>query len=102
MANRLDLHAELLALMEGNPVYFQPPESIKLKYPCLVYSRRAGDTKYADNYPYNYKPEYQLTLIDKDPDSKFVLKLIMAFPMIRHTNFFISDNLNHDVFALFY
>lgn len=102
MDSRLELHSKLLELMEGNNVYFQPPESIKLQYPCIVYSRRSGNTKYADNYPYKYKTEYQLTLIDKDPDTKFVTKLAMAFPMIRHSNFFVSENLNHDVFALFY
>lgn len=102
MASRLELHAKLLSLMEGNKVYFQPPESVKLKYPCIVYSRKSGDTKYADDNPYNYIQDYQLTIIDNDPDSRFVRKLALAFPMIRHANFFIKDNLNHDVYILFY
>ena len=100
--SRLDLHAELVALLGSQNVYFQPPESIKMKYPCIVYQRSTGDTLYADNKPYRFTMRYSLTLIDKDPDSPFVDKIAMAFPMCRHNRHFTVDNLNHDTYELYY
>lgn len=47
MASSLDLQREFQALCKN--VYFQPPESVKLLYPCIVYKRSAGDTRFADN-----------------------------------------------------
>lgn len=104
MASRLSLHEKLLALFPANKqyVYFQPPESVKMKYPCIVYERTSADIKYADNLAYNYTKAYQVTIIDLDPDSEYVDKLFTAFPMTRFVRHFVSDNLNHDVFIIYY
>lgn len=104
MASRLSLHQKLLALLPAGKqyVYFQPPESTKMSYPCIVYARSSGDTKYADNIPYNYTKAYDITVIDKDPDSAIVDAMFTAFPMSRYNRHFVSDNLNHDVFVVYY
>ena len=39
MASRLNLHNELIKMLGTNNVYYQPPESIKMKYPAIVYSK---------------------------------------------------------------
>ena len=83
-------------------VYFQPPESIKLNYPCIIYQRSRGITNFANDMPYTYNQSYDVTLITKDPDSGLVEKLAMAFPMIEHSRFATVDNLNHDYFTLYY
>lgn len=83
-------------------VLFQPPESVKLVYPCIIYKRSSGDTKYADDMPRFFTNSYDVLVIDKDPDSKLVKKLVFAFPMIRHTRFYVADNMNHDAFVLYY
>lgn len=107
MAKRIDLQQKLQTLIGSRSdgkqnVYFQPPESIKLNYPCIVYNRGTGDTKYAEDKPYTFTNRYILTYIDKDPDSSNIEKIAMAFPMISHVRCFISDNLNHSVYELYW
>lgn len=81
--------------------YFNPPESKKLSYPCIVYERDDIDPLYADNIPYGLFFRYQLTLIDTDPDSEYVEK-IAKLPQCRYSRHFNSDNLSHDVFTIYY
>ena len=102
MASRLDLQRELEELFETQNVYFQPPESFKLTYPCVVYTRRTGDTKFADNKPYTFRKSYEVTLIRNDPESDWVDKFAMHFPMSRYDRNFKSDNLEHDIFVVYY
>lgn len=101
MAPRLQLQSRLEALLGTRNVYFQPPENLKMKYPCIVYSRDTADTKFAGNNPYRYTKRYQVTVIDQDPDSLIPDK-VAALPMCAHNRFFTADNLNHDVFTLFF
>lgn len=98
---RLKLQKMLEDLLGSRNVYFQPPESVKIKYPCIVYSRDYLSTKHADNIPYNNKCRYQMTLIDKNPDSKYLDKL-NSLPMCSFERHFTADNLNHDVYNIYY
>ena len=82
-------------------VYYQPPPSVKLKYPCIIYERRSGDTTYADNKPYRFDYSYTVTYIDPDPDSDVPLK-IAELPMCKMDRCFTSDNLNHSIFVIYY
>lgn len=104
MANRrrLQLHEELCELLESRQVYFQPPESIRMSYPCIVYQRSSGDTSFADNGPYRFVQRYEVTLIDPDPDSAFVEAIAKHFPMCVFNRHYTTDNLNHDTFELYY
>lgn len=81
-------------------VYFQPPESKKLTYPCIIYEMRSGETDYADDLPYRYTKSYTVTVIDKNPDTTIPDKVAML-PMCRMDRFFTSDNLNHYTFVLY-
>jgi len=101
MGQRLDLQELLEEILGAPSVYFQPPASVQLAYPCFVYQRDALDTKFADNAPYNLKQRYQVTYIDRDPDSQVPLKLA-ALPMCTFDRFFVADNLNHDVYRLYF
>lgn len=100
--NRLNLQTELENLLGSKNVWFQPPESIKLKYPCIIYERSTGDTQFADNYPYRFTTRYTVTLITKDPDCPLIEKLCTSFPMIKYDRHFTSNNLNHEVYTLYY
>lgn len=102
MASRLDLHKELEELFNTKNVYFQPPESFKMKYDCVVYSRRTGETRFAGNKPYTFFKCYEITLIRKDPESDWVDRIAMHFPMCRYDRNFKVDNLEHDVFIVYY
>lgn len=101
MAPRLELHAILVDLLGSENVYFQPPPSVQMQYPCIVYGRDSADTEFADNRPYGFKLRYQITIIDQDPDSVIPGKVAML-PMCTFVRFFTSDKLNHDIYQLFF
>lgn len=100
-ASRLKLHEELCNILGSRNVYYQPPESIKINYPAIVYSRDNIDNIFANNGVYNQHDAYSITVIDEDPDSEIVRE-ISLMPRCRFNRHFTSDNLNHDVFTLFY
>lgn len=101
MASRLDFHTFLLALLGSNNVYFQPPESIRLSYPCIIYHRRKIDTSHADNKPYLLKDAYRVVLIESDPDSPLP-KQVASVETAFHEQFFTKDGLNHNVFSIYF
>ena len=99
--NRLQLHEELCEILGTRHVYFQPPESTKMVYPAIVYSRDNINDTPANNDAYIRKYVYQITIIDKDPTSDLVEKIanLKYCSFERH---FTKDNLNHDIFRIFY
>jgi hypothetical protein len=98
---RADLQVLLKELLGSDHVYFQPPESIKMVYPCIVYKRDLRITRFAENKPYNHGKRYQIIVIDANPDSDLPDK-IADLPMCIFDRFYTADNLNHDVFNLFF
>ena len=72
-----------------------------MEYDCVVYERSKIEAKHADNLPYLLQDRYQLTLIYEDPDSDLPHK-IAQLPMCSHESHFTSDNLNHDVYNLYF
>lgn len=98
--SRLKLHNILKQVLGSDNAYFQPPESLKLKYPCIVYSISNVDTKYANNYPYKFNVCYQVTLISRDPDEETREK-ILKLQMCRYERSFKANDLNHDVFRIY-
>lgn len=101
MAPRLELQNLLLDLLGTGNVYFQPPPSLKMQYPCIIYKRDYINIIHADNKPYQSKKRYQITVVDRDPDS-IIHEKVAALPSCSFDRFFTNDNLNHDVFNLFF
>ena len=101
LIDRLSFRAFLLAHVSIKNLYFQPPESKKLSYPCIIYSMDQVQLQHADNVPYMSHPRYSLILIDKDPDSKHVNELL-TLPGVRFDRSYASDNLNHWAFSVYY
>lgn len=101
MASRLELHEELCNLLGSRNVYFQPPSTIKMKYPAIVYSLDAMDTKYANANTYAINVRYSLTYIDADPESEKVQEFL-KLPYCRFNRFYVSDNLNHYTYTIYY
>ena len=101
MANRLDLQAELEELLGSRNVYFQPPASVRINYPAIVYTRSDIDNTFADDSVYMQSHFYEVTVIDEDPDSKIV-KAVSKLPTCRFSRHFTSENLNHDTFIIYY
>lgn len=102
MALRLELQELLEGLLpEGQRGYFEPPESLKLNYPCIVYNRDRIDIRHADNRPFKHMKRYQITVITDDPDSDIPDK-VAQLPRVAFDRAFVTDNLHHDVFTLFW
>lgn len=101
MASRPNLQIELEELLGSKNVYYQPPASVQMKYPAIVYSRKDIENTFADNLVYNQSHSYEVIVIDQDPDSMFVEK-ISKLPTCRFDRHYTADNLNHDVFTLYY
>ena len=101
MNNRLELHEVLCSVLGSRNVYFQPPASIKMKYPAIVYKRDNIINSQANNEVYKQANKYQLIVIDQNPDSEIVQK-ISKLSQIRYDRHYVSDGLNHDAFTIFY
>lgn len=101
MGKRLDLHDLLTTTLGSDNVYFQPPESYKMSYPCIVYKRSFVKTKFANNAPYTHRVRYAITVIDKNPDS-LIPGMIAALPLCQFDRNYVAENLNHDVYNLYY
>lgn len=101
MGSRLELQNLLESILGSRNVYYQPPESIKIKYPAIIYSCNNIDNNFADDIVYMQNHTYQIIVIDANPDSEIVNK-ISKLPMCRYNRHYTSDNLNHDVFILNY
>ena len=102
MASRLELHEELCNLLGSRNVYYQPPESLKLKYPCIVYSRSIPNKHNANNRLYMSTNCYDGIIIDPTPDSEIPDEIVEYFPMCSLSKSYASDNLNHYPFTLYY
>lgn len=99
MGQRIDLHKRLLEIADN--VYFQPPASFRLHYPCIVYERSEIATRHGNNFPYKYTKRYKITVISINPDDNMVDE-IATLPMCSHDTFFTAENLNHDVFTIYF
>lgn len=100
MPSRIDLHNIFEEILESSNVYFQPPASVQMQYPAIVYSRKNIHSEFANDGLYVYSPQYEVILIDKNPDSEFIEKLLML-PYCRFDRHYTADNLNHDVFTIY-
>lgn len=101
MASRLKLHEELVEVLGSRYVYFQPPESIKMNYPAIVYERYDIPNRSANNDIYLQAVKYKVTVIDTDPDSEIVLHM-SKFRTAHFDKHYVIDGLNHDTFTIYY
>jgi hypothetical protein len=101
MDRRLELHDELLSIFKKN-VYYQPPESIKLSYPCFLYELSGGKKEQANDTMYLFTRRYDCTYITRNPDHEFIEILLKHFKYISYDRRYVSNNLYHDTFTIYY
>jgi hypothetical protein len=102
MSNRrLEFHDILVQLLGSANVYFQPPATVKMHYPCIVYERNSINAKYADDLLYNNRVCYAVTVIDSNPDSEISFK-VGKLPLSSFERHFTANNLNHDIYNVYY
>lgn len=101
MSRRLELHDILCGILGSEHVYFQPPETVKMQYPAIVYGLIDIETPHADNRVYLSFDRYSVTVIDRNPDSVIPGK-ILSLPMCEFDRSYTKSNLNHYVFRLYF
>lgn len=99
---RLELDSKLRLLIRNNNVYFQPPESVKIKYDCIIYSLSRPKIRHADNLHYHKLRRYDLLHIHRDPDMDFIDTISDYFKYASFDRRYVSDNLYHDAYTLYY
>jgi hypothetical protein len=101
MATRLELQTLLESLAGVSKVYFQPPEDVRLEYPCIVYVKSKVDSRYADNLPYNTHNGYNIQVLDSNPDS-LIPSLVAQLPSAKFVTRYRKNNLYHDVYSIYF
>lgn len=99
MDSRLDLQALLESVLGSSNVYFQPPHTFSMVYPCIVYSRSDIDAKHADNDPYILTTKYSVSYISRHPDDAIPMELA-KLQTAKFTKSYPADGLNHTVFTI--
>lgn len=99
MATRLELHEKLLEIADH--VYYQPPETIKMVYPCIIYDLSRDDALHADDNVYKRWKRYSVLIVDRNPDSQLPDRFSDAFNagMERH---YTADNLHHFAYTIIF
>ncbi len=101
MDRRLELHEVLSGIQGVKKAYFQPPETVKLEYPCIIYNLQNVDMLPANDYPYKNRDGYHVTIIDKNPDSQ-IRRVLESMMLCRFDRFYAVDGLNHWSYVLYY
>lgn len=102
MDNRIKLQGELERILGSKDVYFQPPASVTMSYPCVVYNIGNGDVKYANDKVYRYIHKFDITFIYKKPTIGIIETMINEFQLCKFEKAYVVDNLNHYTFSLYY
>lgn len=82
-------------------VYFQEPSNNRMEYPCIIYHKKPSQIVHADNRPYRKDLFWQITVIDRDPESR-IAEAVEELPGIHCDANFTQDNLHHYVYSLYY
>lgn len=101
MGNREDLNALLCETLGSENVYFQPPENLKIHYPCIVYSLNGHLDRHANNQTYNRRREYSVLYITRDPDSPLIEQLA-DLPFCSMGSPYTGENLHHYPYTIYY
>lgn len=96
---RAKLSVILHDILGSDEVHFEPPESIKMKYPAIVYTRKKFDGRRADNIRYLPIDSYEVTYIRKHAEDE-VLEKLLQLENTSHSACFKSNDLYHDVFTI--
>lgn len=97
---RIELHELLVEVLGSKNVYYQPTTNYRMQYPCIVYGWDGTTVEFADNGGYFRRKNYQVTVIDRDPDSRIPDDLVEALPYCSMSTTMVVDNLHQFVFNL--
>ena len=97
-----DFIADLESTNTGK-VYFQPPSSVQLNYPCWVVERVGAFQPKANNKTYLFQASYKCMYMNRDEPDPEVLRIIpQRYECCKYQNHYVADNVHHDVFLIYY
>lgn len=100
---RSELHDILQSVIgDAGKVYFQPPEDLRLSYPCIVYTLSDIYGRHADDMYYTMRKRYNIIVIDHDPDSTIAEDILRAVRTVSFDRRYMSDNLYHDSLTVYW
>lgn len=97
---RYELNSRLEEILGSSNVYYQPPENLKLRYPCIIYDWDGQNDKFANNGNYNSIRRYSIMVVEKEPDSDIPDK-VAQLPLCSFNRRYINDNLYHTVYSIY-
>lgn len=100
--SRTSLHEELCTLLGSRHVYFQPPPTVSMHYPCFVYDLRLIGTRKADDDIYQMNDSYTVKYITRDPDSTMPHDILRNWRYVAFDRVYKADNLYHYVYTLYH
>lgn len=96
--NRIEVRNRLSDIMtecgEEPHLYFQPNESSRLTYPCMIYHLKTLTTRSANNRPYYNQVSFDITYITRSPVSDVPMKMLED-PMFSFDRYYTAENLHH-------
>lgn len=99
---RLEFDTELRELLQTQNTYYEPPASVRMKYPCVVYSRGSLDNTWAGDHRYVGRIRFMITTISTNPDNEWPQLILEHFQRVRYDRHYNADGLSHDVLMLYY
>lgn len=101
---RLELHQKMCECVGPDiKVYYTPPENQKLSLPCIRYKRsNIISVSAEDKNDYARFSNYEIVVLDTDPDSFIPIKLLDNFNYISFSTQYISNGVYHTVLRLIY
>lgn len=97
---RLKLQERLSSIPGIKKAYFQPPASISIEYPCIVYNYDDDSKLFANNEPYLVHDRYSVTLITKQAMPDEILAALDEIDYCDFDRHYVSDNLHHFSYRL--
>ena len=105
---RLELQTLLEGIMSSytkdsiQRVWYQPPSSVYLTYPCIIYTLSGKDHLRADNIKYRTMNRYTLTVIDRDPESSLPEIVENGIKYCAFDRIFSVDGLYHTTYTIYF
>ena len=98
---RKELQDILEYILGSKQVYFQPPETIKMSYPAIVFSIEGIINKKANNGNYTFNYKFNINVIAKTLINDDVLNKLFALEYCSFDRSYKSDGLYHYVFTIY-
>ena len=97
---QLQLQAELLKIAPN--AWYQKPSAHRMTYPCFVYRSLEPDVIRANNHGYLMFPRYEVIYITDTESDEIDRTMLDAFEYCDVGRKYVSDNLYHYVFTIYY